>query len=218
MGRLVWMAPLIVAAGCTADPYTREQKVSETVQQGGIAAAQCGGLSFVSNLLGGRSGGDSVAEAGKAAVVCGVAGAVVGAQLDAYEQQLLNELQVAGVKMNVQQDARILEMEEPILFSRADARLSSTSANRLIAVGKIFQKFNQRQVDIIGHSASDEADEVALARAKVVTSRLKEMTGGRLPLRMRSKGSSEPVGDNRTETGRDRNRRVTIFVALHASS
>lgn len=214
--RLVFLLPMFLVFGCTSDPYTREQKVSETAQQGGLAAAQCGGLVLVSNLLGGRSGGDSLAEAGKAAVVCGVAGAVAGAQLDAYEQQLLSEFQTAGVKIAVRQEARVLEIDEPITFPRDVARLTGPSAGKVTAIGKILQKYNQRRVDIIGHTAADEAVGLGLARAKTVTGQLHQMTGGQVPLQTSNKGASEPIGDNNTETGRQRNRRATIFVALHA--
>ncbi|EJN16050.1 outer membrane protein/peptidoglycan-associated lipoprotein [Bradyrhizobium sp. YR681] len=214
---LISLALAIPVIGCSVDPYTREQKVSESVQQGSLAAAKCGGLSFVGNVLSGRSGGDSLVEAGKAATVCGVAGAIAGAQLDAYEQQLLADLQAAGVKMTIRQDARVLEVEEPIAFPRNVARLTAQSAGTIAAIGTVLQKYSERRVDIIGHTASDEDQSLGIARAKTVARRLHQMTGGQVPLQSIGKGASEPVGDNATETGRDRNRRVAVFVALHAA-
>lgn len=218
MNRSIVILLTLLVFGCTSDPYTREQKVSETAKQGGVAAAQCGGLTLVANLLAGQSGGDSLAEAGKAAVVCGVVGAVGGAQLDAYEHQLLNEFQLAGVKMAVRNDARVLEVEEPIMFSRNGAKLTPSNVSKVAAIGKILQKYNERRVDVIGHAASDEAAGLGLARAKSVTGQLHQMTGGQVPLQTLGKGAGEPVGDNKTETGRQRNRRVVIFVALHAGT
>lgn len=204
----------LALASCTTNPYTQQAQVSNTVGNAIGAGAMCGGLVFFFGTLSGQDSRKTASDTVTAATLCAIQGALKGYVLDEKEKQLLVELSAAGVKIAVRKERKVLEIESPITFPRGSATLTADSEAKLTAIGKILAKYDQNPVDIYGYTAPDEAGALGQTRAAAARRLIRAEAGQTLEIRTINKAAADPIGDNATETGRDRNRRVTVFIAL----
>ena len=203
---------LLVLAGCqTTDPYTREKKVPNAISNAAVGGALLGTMTLLNGAL---SGDSNAAEKAFANAAWGAtAGLISGASLDAYEKELLQEFRAAGVKIAVRQHENVLVVEEPITFAKNSSTLRGKSRAKAQAIGKVLAKYNKRPIDIIGHTAPGESTSLSKKRANSVAATIRKHAKG-LSISTSGQGAEAPVGDNSTETGRGRNRRVTVFIRI----
>tara|TARA_R110002020_G_scaffold18931_16_gene65484 strand:- start:7904 stop:8578 length:675 start_codon:yes stop_codon:yes gene_type:complete len=198
--------------GCqTTDPYTREKKPSNASTLAVSEGVKCGTLALVSGALSGNN--RAVEDAAIMAAVCAGTGALAGAALDEQERRLLAELEAAGVKIAVRQYNEVLEVESPIVFSSNSSILEGASYRKVVAIGKVLAKYNEKPVVIIGHTSSEEPKTIGDRRAKAVRDTIWKFAGS-VKVATKNQGSSQPLGDNASQTGRERNRRVGVFIRL----
>ncbi len=110
-----------------------------------------------------------------------------------------------------------IEISEKIQFDLAMATIKSESHDLLDEITKVFADNPQiKKVDIIGHTSDEGADKynqtLSEQRAKAVVAYL--TTHGIDAARLTSKGmgESQPIGDNKTEEGKEMNRRVEFLI------
>lgn len=204
------IAALIV--GCqTTDPYTREKKASNASTLAVSEGVKCGTIALVSGALSGNN--RAVEEAAIMAAVCAGTGALAGAALDDQERRLLAELEAAGVKIAVRQQNEVLEIESPIVFASNSSKLEGSSYGKIVAIGKVLAKYSQKPVIIIGHTSSEEPNSIGNKRAAAVRDTIWKFARS-VKMATKNQGSSQPLGDNSSQTGRERNRRVSVFIRL----
>lgn len=196
-----------VLAGCTTDPFTGQQKVSNTAGGatiGALAGAAAGTL----------AGGDDRRNALIGAGIGALAGGGIGAYMDRQESELRTQLANSGVSVTRNGNNIILNMPSNITFPVDGDQIQPGFVNTLNSVGLVLQRYNQTLVNVAGHTDSTGGDAYNLAlsqrRAQAVSGYLSSR--GVNPQRFFTVGYGEqrPIADNGSEAGRAQNRRVEI--------
>lgn len=201
-------------AGCTTtDPYTGEQKMSNTAG-GAMLGAGTGAL------LGLAVGGNAVQRRNGAligAAIGGLAGGAIGNYMDNQEAELRAQLQGTGISVTRAGDRIILNMPSNITFATGSAAVQPQFNRTLVAVGLILKKFNRTIVDVYGHT-DDQGEEnynldLSQRRATSVASILANQGVDQRRFYIEGLGEGEPIASNTTEQGRAQNRRVEIQLS-----
>ncbi len=206
-------AGALLAAGCqTIDPYTGEQKVSNTTKGAAIGAA--------AGAVVGAISGDDARERRKRALigagVGGLAGAGVGAYMDKQEAELREQLQGSGVSVTRQGDNITLNMPGNITFATGSSDLNARFFNVLDSVSLVLKKYDKTIVEVAGHtdSVGSDAANQALSERRANTVAQYLVSKGVKSERMITigAGKTRPVASNDTPEGRALNRRVELTL------
>ena len=143
--------------GCTTtDPYTGEQKTSNTAKGAGIGA--------VAGAVLGAATGDNAKDrrerALKGAVLGGAVGGGVGNYMDRQEAKLRQELQGTGVQVRREGNNLYLVMPGNITFATNSADIRSDFFAVLNSVAKVLAEFNQTSIRVTGHTDSTGSDSI----------------------------------------------------------
>ena len=204
----------VYLAGCTTtDPYTGEQKVSNTAGGAMIGA----GLGAAAGLLIGNNPTQRRNAALIGAGVGALAGGAIGNYMDTQEAELRAQLQGTGVSVTRVGDRIVLNMPSNITFATDQDQVIPPFYATLDSVAIVLNKFNKTLVDVDGHtdSTGSAAHNQALSerRAQSVANYLAGR--GVDPHRMSAVGYgfTRPIASNDTEIGRAENRRVEIAIS-----
>jgi outer membrane protein OmpA-like peptidoglycan-associated protein len=206
---LVAMSLALALAACTTNPFTGEQKVSNTAKGAGIGAA---GGALVGAIASGKRKHVLLA-----AGIGALAGAAAGAYMDRQEVKLRKQLSNTGVSVTRDGDNIILNMPGNITFATNSSDISADFYPVLSSVVVVVNEFDRTTIDITGHTdsrgAADYNQRLSEARALSVAGYLESQKV--LPERILTRGLGEaaPVGSNATAQGRALNRRVEITLA-----
>jgi outer membrane protein OmpA-like peptidoglycan-associated protein len=200
------MAALILAGlpGCSS--LTKEQK-------GAVIGAAAGGAAgaVVGSKTGSTTRGVIIG-----AVVGGVAGAIIGRKMDQQAEEL--EQDIPGAVVERVGEGIQITFASGLLFDfdsdviRGDAR---TNLNNL---ADNLNKYDETNLMIAGHTdaiGSDSYNQDLSERRAESAARYLRSQGVSRSIETVGLGEREPVDDNDTESGRQRNRRVE--VAIYAS-
>jgi outer membrane protein OmpA-like peptidoglycan-associated protein len=206
-------AAALMASACTTDPYTGQQKVSNTAGGAAIGA----GLGALAGLA---VGGSSRAQRNAVLIGAGVgalAGGAVGSYMDQQEAEIRAQLQGTGVSVTRTGDRIILNMPSDITFRTDEDSVQSAFYPTLNSVGLVLRKFERTLVDVYGHTDSSGSDSYNLAlsqrRAQSVASYLANQGVDGRRFYVTGLGESQPIASNATDSGRALNRRVEIQLA-----
>ncbi|MES9937657.1 MAG: OmpA family protein [Sedimenticola sp.] len=208
---VVTLVLVSLVAGCkTIDPYTREEKTSNTAKGAGIGAVAGG-------IAGAMINKD---DRGKGAVIGAALGAGVGGgigyYMDQQEAELRRILEGSGVSVTRTGDSIVLNMPGNITFDTNSAEIKGSFYNVLDSVGLVLEKFDKSDLRVAGHTDSTGSQQynqgLSERRADSVTRYLQRR--GVDPRRVYSIGFGEdrPVASNGTSRGRSLNRRVEIEI------
>jgi len=195
----------ILLGGCGASNTAK----GTAIGGGGGAAVGAG----VGALLGGGKG--AAWGAGIGAVVGGAAGALIGNKMDKQKKEL-EQIKDAQVESMNDGQAIKVTFDSGILFATNSSTLNQASRSSLTQFANTLQTYPDTDVQIIGHTDNTGNDKINIPlsneRAGSVQNFL--MGQGISSYRMASEGmgSSQPVADNATATGRQQNRRVEVFI------
>jgi outer membrane protein OmpA-like peptidoglycan-associated protein len=210
---LLAVSAAFLNACTTTDPYTGQQKVSNTTGGAAIGA----GLGAIAGLA---IGGSPVGRRNAALIGAGIgalAGGSIGNYMDQQEADLRQQLQGTGVSVTRVGDRIILNMPSAITFDTDQDAVKQEFYQTLNSVAIVLRKFNRTLVDVNGHTDStggaQHNQELSERRATSVANYLGSQ--GIDPRRMSAVGfgSTQPVATNATEAGRAQNRRVEIQIA-----
>lgn len=211
MKKIAVIALLAVAiAACqTTDPYTKEKKTT------GATKGAAGGA-VVGAVIGQVAGGDTESTL-KGAAIGGAVGAGIGYYFDRQEAALREELERTGVGIKrVGENQLELIMPGNLTFKTSSSALSSDSYDVLNSVAKVLIEYDETDIFISGHTDSTGSDnfnmELSQERADVVYYYLSGRGVSKERMTARGYGSSRPIADNSTESGRAENRRVEIQI------
>ncbi|MET0106986.1 MAG: OmpA family protein [Sedimenticola sp.] len=208
---VVTLVLVSLVAGCkTIDPYTREEKTSNTAKGAGIGAVAGG-------IAGAMINKD---DRGKGAVIGAALGAGVGGgigyYMDQQEAELRRILEGSGVSVTRTGDSIVLNMPGNITFDTNSVEIKGSFYNVLDSVGLVLEKFDKSDLRVAGHTDSTGSQQynqgLSERRADSVTRYLQRR--GVDPRRVYSIGYGEdrPVASNGTSRGRSLNRRVEIEI------
>lgn len=204
------LAAMMLTAACTTNPETGERQVSKAAI-GGIGGALGGYL--LGDLVGGRNDRtEKILGAGIGAV----AGAGIGAYMDAQERKLREETAGSGVDVIRDGDNLLLRMPSGITFAYDRADVQPQFQPTLNEVASVLAQYPKTYIDVYGHTDSDGADAynqtLSERRAASVASYLTARGVQSARIATRGYGETQPIASNATAEGKAANRRVEIKV------
>lgn len=213
MRKLVYICvATAVLSGCqTIDPYTREQKTSNTATGAGIGAVAGAVLGMAVSSKKDRGRG-----ALTGALVGGAIGGGIGYYMDEQEALLRQELEGTGVSVQREGDNLRLIMPGNVTFATDSERIDGAFYPVLDSVVKVLVKFDKTILTVDGFTDSSGSFEynqqLSERRAASVANYLQ--SSGVEGLRLSAKGYGEryPIADNASASGRAMNRRVEINI------
>lgn len=210
---IAMLAATALLGACTTDPYTGEQKVSNTA--GGAALGA--GLGALAGLA---VGGSSVAQRNAVLIGAGVgalAGGAIGATMDKNEAELRAQLQGTGVSITRVGDRVVLNMPSDITFAVDQDTVKSSFFSVLNSVAIVLNRYQQTVVDVYGHTDSTGDDnynlELSQRRALSVANYLNAQGVDSRRFAVTGFGETRPIASNGTPAGRAQNRRVEIQLS-----
>lgn len=218
MHRYLVAVPLLISlSACqTTDPYTGEQKTNNTTKGaaiGAIAGAVLGAAINHDNRGTGALAG---------AALGGAAGGGYGYYRDKQEEKLRQEL--AGSGVDVQREGENIKLIMPgnVTFRTGSADIQSNFYDTLNSVASSLREYPDSVVRITGHtdSTGDRMRNQILSeqRANSVANYLRSQGVSSGRLQSSGYGDRYPIADNRSEDGRQQNRRVELEVIPTGSS
>ncbi|MBN9222270.1 MAG: OmpA family protein [Mesorhizobium sp.] len=208
---LVVMATALLVSACTTtDPYTGDQKISNTAAGAGLGALAGASLGL---LAGGNDRRNALIGAGIGAL----AGGAIGATMDQNEAELRRQLQGTGVSVTRSGDQIILNMPSDITFNVDQDAVKPGFYPVLNSVALVLKKFRQTTVDVFGHTDSTGGDQhnfdLSQRRALAVANYLSGQGVDSRRFAVTGFGKTRPIASNATAAGREQNRRVEIQLS-----
>jgi outer membrane protein OmpA-like peptidoglycan-associated protein len=205
------LAAMLATTACTTDPTTGERRVSKAAI-GGIGGALGGYL--LGDLVGGRRDRtEKILGAGIGAV----AGAGIGAYMDAQERKLREQTAGTGVDVIRDGDNLLLRMPSGITFAYDKADVQPQFQPTLNEVASVLAQYPKTYIDVLGHTDSDGSDAynqtLSERRAQAVATYLIGRGVQSARIATRGYGETQPIASNATEEGKAANRRVEIKIA-----
>jgi outer membrane protein OmpA-like peptidoglycan-associated protein len=196
--------------GCTSvDPYSGDQKTSNTTKGAGIGAVAGAVVGAASSSKKDRGRG-----ALTGALVGGAIGGGVGNYMDRQETALRNRLQGSGVQVRREGNNLYLIMPGNITFATGRAEIRSDFYEVLNSVGLVLKEFNQTAIRVTGHTDSTGSaslnQTLSEQRAGSVSSYLISQGVARNRVQSYGEGPRYPIASNDTDSGRQANRRVEL--------
>jgi outer membrane protein OmpA-like peptidoglycan-associated protein len=205
------LAAMLATTACTTDPTTGQRSISKAAI-GGIGGALGGYL--LGDLVGGkRDRTEKILGAGIGAV----AGAGIGAYMDAQERKLREETAGTGVDVIRDGDNLLLRMPSGITFGYDRADVQPQFQPTLNDVATVLAQYPKTYIDVLGHTDSDGADAynqtLSERRARSVADYLIGRGVQSARIGTRGYGETQPIASNATEEGKAANRRVEIKIS-----
>ncbi len=200
-------------AGCSTDPFTGEQKISNTAVGVGAGAG-------VGAIAGAIIGSAVSADARKAALIGAGIGALtgggIGLYMDNQESKLRQRLAGTGVSVTRVGDSIVLNMPSNITFDTNKADVKPQFYNTLNSVSLVFKDFKQTLINVTGHTDSSGDPnynfDLSRRRAAAVAQYLSAQQLDTNRFSVEGHGASDPVASNATASGKAQNRRVEITI------
>ncbi|MBX3570783.1 MAG: OmpA family protein [Mesorhizobium sp.] len=207
------LAAALFASACTTDPYTGEQKISNTAG-GALLGAGVGALAGLA------VGGSPRAQRNAVLIGAGIGaltGGAIGAYMDQQEAELRRSLQGTGVGVVRNGNNLSLIMPSNITFATDQDQINAGFYPTLNAVATVLRKYNRTLVDVNGHtdSTGDDNHNYRLSERRALSVANYLTSQGNDPRRFSvlGFGETQPIASNSTESGRAQNRRVEIQLA-----
>jgi outer membrane protein OmpA-like peptidoglycan-associated protein len=209
----VLMAASMLTAGTMTSCKSSGGNMNKT-QKG--AAVGGGGGALVGGIIG-RKTGNTALGAILGATVGGAAGAVIGRRMDKQAEEMKRSLPNAEVE-RVGEGIKIT-FGSDILFDVNSAELKPATKRQLTEFAQTLNKYEDTDILIEGHADATGADDLnqrlSERRADAVGSYLEQQGVKTSRVKEKGYGETQPVADNSTEAGRQKNRRVDIAVSAN---
>ena len=202
-------------AGCqTFDPYTGEEKVSNTAKGAGIGAGIGAVIAYIANKD--ESSKTRKRRTLQAAGIGALAGGAVGYYMDRQEAELRKKLRGTGVSVERDGDNINLVMPGNITFETAGHDINAGFYEVLDSVVLVLQEFDQTLIVVAGHTDSRGSEDYNQA--------LSERRAGSVATYLRSReivearietvgfGERVPIASNENDEGRSLNRRAELSL------
>jgi outer membrane protein OmpA-like peptidoglycan-associated protein len=186
-------------------------KNASKTAKGGVIGGAGGALA---GAVIGKVAGNTVVGAIVGAAVGGAAGAAIGHYMDREAKELDSQLKDAKVE-RVGQGIKIT-FDSGILFDFDSSDLRQASKDNIGNLADVLQKYENTKILSAGYTDSKGAEDynkkLSLRRAKSVARYTAEQGIDAQRMIIKGYGESNPVADNSTEAGRQKNRRVEIAI------
>ena len=206
---------IVALSGCTTfDPYTGEEKTTNTAKGAGIGAGAALVISYLANKD--KDSAERNKRMLRDAGIGAIVGGGVGYYMDTQEAKLRKQLRGSGVSVVRDGDNINLVMPGNITFPSNGSNLKNDFYNVLDSVALVLEEFDKTIIVVAGYTDSKGSDAynqtLSENRANSVASYLK----GKKIIAARFEtvgfGEKNPIADNATEEGRTLNRRVELTL------
>ena len=209
------LASITVLSGCTTfDPYTGEEKTTNTAKGAGIGASAALVISYLANKD--KSSSERKKRMLRDAGIGAIVGGGVGYYMDTQEAKLRKQLRGSGVSVVRDGDNINLVMPGNITFPTAGSDLKSDFFNVLDSVALVLEEFDKTMIVVAGYTDSKGSDAynqtLSEKRAKTVADYLMNKNVKSVRFEVIGFGEQNPIADNNTEQGRALNRRVELTL------
>lgn len=166
----------------------------------------------------GKASGNTAMGAVIGGVVGGVAGGLIGRKMDKQKKEIA-EIKEAKVEEINNGEGLKVTFDAGILFETNSSTLSTQSQDALTKFGQSLQNNAQTNIVISGHTDNTGTDAInqPLSEKRAISVKNYLVSKGVSPNRMTTigNGSNQPVADNTSEQGRQKNRRVEIVIVAN---
>ncbi len=215
MKRIKFLA--LIVGFCVALASCNSWNNMSKTGQGAVVGA--GGGAALGSIIGAIAGNTGIGAAIGTAVGAG-AGAVIGNRMDKVKKQAQAQLQnaeVETVKDANGLDAVKVTFDSGILFATNKYDLTTTSKNELQKLINIMKQNTDVSIDVQGYTDNTGNDAInnplSVKRAQSVANYLTSNGVQYAQLKnVNGYGASNPVADNSTAEGRQKNRRVEVYL------
>ncbi|HYW31131.1 MAG TPA: OmpA family protein [Gemmatimonas sp.] len=180
----------------------------ETGATAGVIAGAAAGAAV------GRANGSTAKGAILGAAVGGAIGAVIGHQMDQQAKEI--KQQIPGATVERVGEGIQVTFASGLLFDFDSDRILADAASNLRNLSSSLDKYPGSELLIVGHTDSkgEDAYNQALSerRARATADYLASQGVARNRLRTSGRGEVEPVSDNTSESGMQKNRRVEVAI------
>ena len=206
---MLLVVPALLFSGCDATKNMSKQ--DKGVAVGATGGAVAGGVI-------GHAAGNTAMGAVIGAVVGGVAGGMIGHKMDKQAEEIKK---VDGAKVEKINEGEGLKVtfDAGILFATNSSTLNPSSQDALTKFAQTLQNNPETDIAISGHTDNTGSDKInqplSEKRAQSVANFL--ISKGVAANRMTTvgNGSNQPVADNSTPEGKQKNRRVEIVIVAN---
>ena len=209
------LACVITLSACTTfDPYTGEEKTTNTVKGAGIGAGAALVVSYLANKD--KSSRERNQRLLRDAGIGAIVGGGVGYYMDTQEAKLRKQLRGTGVSVQRDGDNINLIMPGNITFSTADSTLKTDFYDVLDSVVLVLEEFDKTIIVTAGYTDSVGSTSynqlLSESRARSVATYLQNKGVKSVRFDVVGFGEANPIADNNTEAGRALNRRVELTL------
>ena len=209
------LAGITALSGCTTfDPYTGEEKTTNTAKGAGIGASAAMAISYLANKD--KSSSERKKRMLRAAGIGAIVGGGAGYYMDTQEAKLRQQLRGTGVSVVRDGDNINLIMPGNITFPSNGVALKSDFYSVLDSVALVVEEFDKTMILVAGYTDSKGSDaynqKLSQDRANSVAAYLQTKKVKAARFETVGFGEKSPIADNATEEGRAMNRRVELTL------
>jgi len=212
------LAPVLMLAlaGCTAEGSRSGDRPFTSLETGALIGAVGGAVVGAAAYRKNRTKGALVGAVGG-----GLAGGAVGAYMDAQkrdlEKNLAKEIQAGQARVDkLPGDVVRITMTNQTAFAVDSADIRPAFRSTMDKLADVMIRYGKTHLTIVGHTddtgSNTHNQALSERRATSVAQYLDGKDVNPLRLAVSGKGETQPVASNRTDAGRELNRRVEIYV------
>ncbi len=213
-----FLAPVLMAAlaGCAVEGGKTGDRPFRDIETGALLGAVGGAVIGAVAYKKNRTKGAIVGAVGG-----GLAGGAVGAYMDAQrrdlEKNLAKEIQAGQARVDkLPGDVVRITMTNQTAFAVNSADIRPAFRSTMDKVSDVVIRYGKTTLVVVGHTddtgSNDYNQKLSERRAHSVAEYFDAKNVNPLRLAVSGKGETQPVSSNRTEAGRELNRRVEIYV------
>ncbi len=183
---------------------------SKTAKGAAIGAGAGGAVGAII----GKAAGNTAVGAIIGASVGGTAGALIGRKMDKQAAELREDLKGAEIE-RVGEGIKIT-FDSGLMFAINSSDLNGTTKTNLADLAETLNKYEDTNILIEGHTDNTGSDAynqtLSEKRANSVSNYLSTMGVKQPRLSTIGYGENQPISENETEVGREKNRRVEVAI------
>ena len=206
----------VLIGGCTSDSSSSGKRGMTNTETGAIIGAVSGAVIGAVAYKKNRTAGAIVGAVGG-----GLAGGAVGAYMDSQkkdlEKNLHKEIQAGSARVEkMPNDVVRITMTSQTAFDTDSTAIKPGFYSTMDKVADVVIRYGKTTLTIVGHTdnkgTAEYNQKLSEQRALSVAQYLESKDVNPLRLATLGKGETDPIASNDTESGRQANRRVEIYV------